>query len=74
MAQDTLLGFPANTLPYRRGEFSTLSTDSAHRYAVCFLHTIRLPGKSDTRLADTKKRSAVQRTALRLNGSVINYR
>ncbi len=28
MAQDTLLGFPAHTLPYRRGEFSTLSTDS----------------------------------------------
>ena len=45
MAQDTLLGFPAHTLPYRRGEFSTLSTDSAHRYAVCFLHTLRLPRK-----------------------------
>ena len=28
MARDTLLGFPALTLPYRRGEFSTLSTDS----------------------------------------------
>ena len=26
MAQDTLLGFPAHTLPYRRGEFSTLLT------------------------------------------------
>ena len=24
MAQDTLLGFPAHTLPYRRGEFITL--------------------------------------------------
>ena len=28
MAQDTLLGFPAHTLPYRRGEFTTLSTAS----------------------------------------------
>ena len=28
MAQDTLLGFPAHTLPYRRGESSALSTDS----------------------------------------------
>ena len=26
MAQDTLLGFPAHTLPYRRGEFTTLLT------------------------------------------------
>ena len=29
MAQDTLLGFPAHTFPYRRGEFTTLSTVSA---------------------------------------------
>ena len=28
MAQDTPLGFPAHTLPYRRGEFTTLSTVS----------------------------------------------
>ena len=28
MAQDTLLGFPAHTLPYRRGGFATLSTVS----------------------------------------------
>ena len=28
MAQDTLLGFPAHTLPYRRGEFAALSTVS----------------------------------------------
>lgn len=28
MARDTLLGFPAHTLPYRRGESSALSTDS----------------------------------------------
>ena len=26
MAQDTLLGFPAHTLPFRRGEFTTLLT------------------------------------------------
>ena len=26
MVQDTLLGFPAHTLPYRRGEFTVLST------------------------------------------------
>ena len=28
MAQDTLLGFPAHTLPFRRGEFTTLLTVS----------------------------------------------
>ena len=28
MAQDTLLGFPAHTLPYRCGEYTTLSTVS----------------------------------------------
>ena len=28
MAQDTLLGFPAHTLPYRRGEFTDLLTVS----------------------------------------------
>ena len=31
MAQDTLLGFPAHALPYRRGEFTTLSTVSKPR-------------------------------------------
>ena len=29
MAQDTLLGFPAHTLPYRRGEFTVLLTASS---------------------------------------------
>ena len=29
MARDTPLGFPAHTLPYRRGEFTTLSTASS---------------------------------------------
>ena len=38
MAQDTLLGFPAHTLPYRRGEFTTLSTVSL---IVCY-HIFRL--------------------------------
>ena len=28
MAQDTLLGFPAHTLPYRCGKFNTFSTVS----------------------------------------------
>ena len=32
MAQDTLLGFPAHTLPYRCGKFITLSTASATRF------------------------------------------
>ena len=36
MAQDTLLGFPAHTLPYRRGEFTTLSTVSEpQRFYLC---------------------------------------
>ena len=45
MAQDTLLGFPAHTLPYRRGEFTT-SIDSLVFYGVghekataCLLHS-----------------------------------
>ena len=38
MAQDTLLGFPAHTLPYRHGEFTTLSTVSL---IVCY-HIFRL--------------------------------
>ena len=38
MAQDTLLGFPAHALPYRRGEFTTLSTVSnPDAYASGFL-------------------------------------
>ena len=35
MARDTLLGFPAHTLPYRRGKFITLST--ASDTASCFM-------------------------------------
>ena len=40
MAQDTLLGFPAHTLPFRRGEFTTLSTASLSR--IC-AKKVRLP-------------------------------
>ena len=36
MAQDTLLGFPAHTLPYRRGEFTTLSTASPQHHQWCW--------------------------------------
>ena len=32
MAQDTPLGFPAHTLPFRCGEDATLSTDSGEPY------------------------------------------
>ena len=35
MAQDTLLGFPAHTLPYRRGEFITLLTVTPGGHRVC---------------------------------------
>ena len=56
MAQDTLLGFPAHTLPFRRGEFTTLLTDcekapegclfffgkrTFHAFFVCFAHSQR---------------------------------
>ena len=34
MARDTLLGFPAHTLPYRRGKFITLSTASTFRFRI----------------------------------------
>ena len=45
MVQDPLLGFPAHTLPYRRGEFTVLSTvlffyDAGHEKATaCLLHS-----------------------------------
>ena len=37
MVQDTLLGFPAHTLPYRRGKFTTLSTVSKPARKDCLL-------------------------------------
>ena len=39
MAQDTLLWFPAHTLPYRRGEFTALLTVS--RNVSMFLYKCR---------------------------------
>ena len=39
MAQDTLLGFPAHTFPYRRGEFTALLTVS--RNVSMFLYKCR---------------------------------
>ena len=42
MAQDTLLGFPAHTLPYRRGEFTTLLTVSGIT-ELCLFFTIIFP-------------------------------
>ena len=38
MAQDTLLGFPAHTLPYRRGKFIILSTASQRSADICGPH------------------------------------
>ena len=41
MAQDTLLGFPAHTLPYRHGNFITLSTNRrAIRRVFYFFSTL----------------------------------
>ena len=44
MVQDTLLGFPAHTLPYRRGKFITLSTASeiAGAPAISFIKKVSL--------------------------------
>ena len=47
MAQDTLLGFPAHTLPYRCGEFTTLSTVSI---AIVYWGAAAKPPKSPLRL------------------------
>ena len=46
MAQDTLLGFPAYTLPYRCGGFTTLSTVSnkGRKAALIFLFIITFVG------------------------------
>ena len=42
MARDTLLGFPAHTLPYRRGKFITLSTASSGSLSAPAFLMIRL--------------------------------
>ena len=39
MAQDTLLGFPAHTLPYRHGEYTALSTVSFYLVGLMFCRT-----------------------------------
>ena len=44
MAQDTLLGFSAHTLPFRRGEFTTLLTISAARKGRRSFASAGLPG------------------------------
>ena len=46
MARDTLLGFPAHTLPYRRGKFITLSTASAAHGFPCAAEAVKGPGLS----------------------------
>ncbi len=50
MAQDTLLGFPAHTLPYRRGEFITLLAVS--RNVSMFLYKCR-------RILDKREKSNI---------------
>ena len=51
MARDTLLGFPAHTLPYRRGKFITLSTASAPTaFAVGTVHLSHPQGRSNVRV------------------------
>ena len=42
MTQDTLLGFPAHTLPYRRGEFTSLLTVSPVLFAK-YKHFVKKP-------------------------------
>ena len=53
MAQDTLLGFPAHTLPYRRGKLTTLSTVSSRSYfgSGFFLNASLLPSIDKGRYA-----------------------
>ena len=51
MARDTLLGFPAHTLPYRRGKFITLSTASAPTaFAVGAAYLSHPQGRSNVRV------------------------
>ena len=52
MARDTLLGFPAHTLPYRRGKFITLSTASNARRNISFGHfSVRIQPSADRKKA-----------------------
>ena len=64
MAQDTLLGFPAHTLPYRRGEFTTLSTVSAltRLYAASELFAQRIDHPDKKKQEESgRKQAAYQR-------------
>ena len=60
MARDTPLGFPAHTLPYRRGEFTTLSTVSRKQ-----------PARSGRLLASEQNREKSSYCIQR--GFVLNY-
>ena len=40
MARDTPLGFPAHTLPYRRGELTTLSSQADAGFILRLLFTV----------------------------------
>ena len=56
MARDTLLGFPAHTLPYRRGKFITLSTASGHDKRHALLLNIETIFRIYTVLPDSQCR------------------
>ena len=78
-AQDTLLGFPAHTFPYRRGKSATLSTDSYffRRYHPCISasrkrHTLGLVFRKMLKLAQIEKSAQlmaeeIEKTRRRVN-------
>ena len=57
MAQDTLLGFPAHTLPYRRGEFTTLSTVSAEllKRSSALLYAVKNMARMEVMMPQTHR-------------------
>ena len=59
MAQDTLLGFPAHTLPYRRGEFTTLSTVSGASKDACASGFLRMCDVRKTRSLQHESRNCI---------------
>ena len=52
MARDTLLGFPAHTLPYRRGKFITLSTASRKQPARVRIKKTDIQGNTAKWMSD----------------------
>ena len=54
MVRDTLLGFPAHTLPYRCGEFTTLSTVS---YYISYFRLSKSRKVMAPRLSSTRPSS-----------------